>query len=169
MEQAVSSSSMEIRRSAGLRLAEVIGNTAVVGMVWLNPSLHDGGVVSAVLLIPSAVLLFNALVELSYLVRGNPAVVGIADDAMTVIGPLRTRRFALSDVTAVSSSGNNWPGAVVIKTASSSVTLSDFEIGRKARVALAEFFRSAKKAPLHSAQFSSADRRSRAIKSPSVP
>lgn len=133
---------MEIRRAAALRLAEVVGNITLVGMIWLNSSLHDGGLASALLLLPCALFLSNALIELSYLVRGNPPVVSIADDVMTVIGPVRTKRFALSDVSVAASSRPLWPGTVVIKSAGSSITLTDFEIGRKARVALMEFFRS---------------------------
>ncbi|MBU3679610.1 MAG: hypothetical protein FGM32_08390 [Candidatus Kapabacteria bacterium] len=133
---------MEFHRSAGVRLAEVIGNGILIGMIWLNTSLHDGGLASTLLLLPCALFMFNALIELSYLVRGNPAVVSIVGDVLTVIGPIRTRRYVVSDVTVRSSSRLMWPGSVVIKSAGSSVTLTDFEIGRKARIALTEFFRS---------------------------
>lgn len=139
----MTSSRMEIRRSAALRLAEVVGNITLVGMIWLNSSLQDGGFISTLLLLlPTALFLSNAIIELAYLLRGNPAVVSIADEVMTVRGPLRTKRFALSDVSVAASSRLLWPGSVVIKSADSSVTLTDFEIGRKSRVALTEFFRS---------------------------
>ena len=135
----MSSPLLEIRRSAGLRLAEVLINSALLGMIWLNPSLHDGGLISVLLLIPSVLFLTNALTELSYLVRRNPAVVSVSGDTLTVTGPFRTRRFALPDVSVSSSSRLSWPGSLVIKDGSSSVTLTDFEIGRKSRIALADF------------------------------
>lgn len=133
------STAMHIHRPAVLRLVEVLINTALLGMIWLNPSLHDGGIISALLLIPSALFLTIALTELSYLVRGNPAVVSVSEETLTVTGPFRTRRFALPDVSVASSSRLSWPGSVVIKDGVSSVTLTDFEIGRKSRIALADF------------------------------
>lgn len=135
----MSSPLLQIRRSAALRLAEVLINTALLGMIWLNPSLHDGGIISALLLIPSALFLTNALTELSYLVRRNPAVVCVSGDTLTVTGPFRTRRFALPDVSVSSSSRLSWPGSIVIKEGGCSVMLTDFEIGHKARIALADF------------------------------
>lgn len=133
------STAMHIHRPAALRLAEVLFNTALLGMIWLNPSLHDGGLISTLMLIPSALFLTNALTELSYLVRRNPAVVSVSGDTLTVTGPFRTRRFALPHVSVASSSRLSWPGSVVIKDGGSSVTLTDFEIGRKSRIALADF------------------------------
>lgn len=135
----MSSSTWHIQRPAGLRLAEAVVNIALLGMIWLNPSLHDGGVISALLLIPSALFLTSAVTELSYLFRRNPAVVSVSGDTLTVTGPFRTRRFALPDVSVASSSRLSWPGSVVIKDGVSSVTLTDFEIGRKSRIALADF------------------------------
>ena len=119
------STTMEFHRSAGLRLAEVIGNGALIGMIWLNTSLHDhdGGLTSTLVLLPCALFLFNALIELSYLVRGNPAVVSIVGDVLTVKGPIRTRRYVLSDVSVHSSSRLMWPGSVVNKSANSSVKI----------------------------------------------
>lgn len=116
-------SSYEIKGSILNRIGVVLG-LVILAYVWFTQLTFESPLVIALALVVTPLFLIPGLTNLAFLMRGNPAVVTLTGDVVTVSNGITKKVFDRTSLRVSRLRGGYWPRSITLRDGTKKTTIT---------------------------------------------